>query len=87
MQNPYTASPRFQNQGYDSETDVLHPQLNLREDIRQIPNTRPQNAITTPFSAADYKNDGKVHLLLAASGSVATIKIPNILKAFLGGAE
>ncbi|KAL6815326.1 flavoprotein [Trichoderma sp. SZMC 28013] len=26
------------------------------------------------------RNDGKVHLLLAASGSVATIKIPNIIK-------
>lgn len=27
------------------------------------------------------RNDGKVHLLLAASGSVATIKIPNIISA------
>jgi phosphopantothenoylcysteine decarboxylase len=26
------------------------------------------------------RSDGKVHLLLAASGSVATIKIPNIIK-------
>lgn len=26
------------------------------------------------------RNDGKVHLLLAASGSVATIKIPNIIR-------
>ncbi|EER26034.1 hypothetical protein D8B26_003646 [Coccidioides posadasii str. Silveira] len=34
-----------------------------------------------PFSAADYANDGKVHILLAASGSVATIKLPNIAEA------
>ena len=33
-----------------------------------------------PFAAQDYANDGKKHLLLAASGSVATIKIPNILQ-------
>ncbi|WEW55581.1 flavoprotein [Emydomyces testavorans] len=36
------------------------------------------------FSAADYANDGKRHILLAASGSVATIKLPNIAEA-LGG--
>lgn len=29
------------------------------------------------------RNDGKVHLLLAASGSVATIKIPNIIQSLL----
>ena len=34
---------------------------------------------STPFTAADYTNDGKKHLLLAASGSVATIKIPLII--------
>lgn len=32
-----------------------------------------------PFRASDYINDSKPHLLLAASGSVATIKIPQIL--------
>lgn len=32
-----------------------------------------------PFSSAEHHNDTKLHLLLAASGSVATIKIPNIL--------
>ncbi|KIN06558.1 hypothetical protein OIDMADRAFT_24858 [Oidiodendron maius Zn] len=34
-----------------------------------------------PFKASDHAHDGKQHLLLAASGSVATIKIPNILEA------
>jgi phosphopantothenoylcysteine decarboxylase len=34
-----------------------------------------------PFRALNHVNDGKKHLLLAASGSVATIKIPNIIKA------
>ena len=32
------------------------------------------------FRASDHAKDGKFHLLLAASGSVATIKIPNIIK-------
>jgi phosphopantothenoylcysteine decarboxylase len=36
--------------------------------------------LTTPFSASAHLNDGKKHLLLAASGSVATIKIPNIVQ-------
>lgn len=35
----------------------------------------------SPFIASDNANDGRFHLLLAASGSVATIKIPNILDA------
>lgn len=35
----------------------------------------------TPFVAADHANDGKHHLLLAASGSVATIKLPSIVAA------
>lgn len=33
------------------------------------------------FSAAEYANDGKHHILLAASGSVATIKLPLIAQA------
>lgn len=33
------------------------------------------------FSAADHANDGKSHILLAASGSVATIKLPLIAQA------
>jgi phosphopantothenoylcysteine decarboxylase len=32
------------------------------------------------FTAAHYANDGKYHILLAASGSVATIKLPLIAK-------
>ena len=36
---------------------------------------------STPFVAADSANDGKHHLLLAASGSVATIKLPSIVEA------
>ena len=35
----------------------------------------------TSFSAKDFDNDGKYHILLAASGSVATIKLPLILDA------
>ena len=33
------------------------------------------------FSAAEFANDGKQHILLAATGSVATIKLPLIAKA------
>ncbi|EME84512.1 uncharacterized protein MYCFIDRAFT_187493 [Pseudocercospora fijiensis CIRAD86] len=33
------------------------------------------------LKASDHANDHKVHLLLAATGSVATIKIPNIIQA------
>jgi len=39
------------------------------------------NSPATPFNASAYANDNKHHILLAASGSVATIKIPNILRA------
>ncbi|PSS27375.1 hypothetical protein M430DRAFT_93251 [Amorphotheca resinae ATCC 22711] len=41
----------------------------------------PETSASTPFAASDHYHDGKHHLLLAASGSVATIKIPNILNA------
>jgi len=34
---------------------------------------------TRPFSAATYANDGKHHILVAATGSVATIKLPQIV--------
>ncbi|KAL8853216.1 MAG: hypothetical protein Q9221_001950 [Calogaya cf. arnoldii] len=34
-----------------------------------------------PFLASDYVSDGKKHLLLAASGSVATIKLPRMAEA------
>ena len=36
---------------------------------------------TLPFRASDHAQDGKKHILLAATGSVATIKIPQILSA------
>lgn len=34
-----------------------------------------------PFLAKNYRDDNKFHILLAASGSVATIKLPNITQA------
>ncbi len=39
--------------------------------------TQPQSL----FSAAEYAKDGKHHILLAATGSVATIKLPLIARA------
>lgn len=48
-------------------------------------NCKPKPKIEPPpialFNSSDYKEDPKLHLLLCASGSVATIKIPNILHA------
>jgi len=43
----------------------------------------PNAAMNTPppFKASDHLNGGKHHLLLAATGSVATIKLPNIVSA------
>ncbi|KAI7497400.1 flavoprotein [Hortaea werneckii] len=40
-----------------------------------------QRNLSRSFRAADHVNDNKHHLLLAATGSVATIKIPNIVGA------
>ncbi|KAI6892479.1 flavoprotein [Hortaea werneckii] len=40
-----------------------------------------QRNLSKSFRAADHVNDGKHHLLLAATGSVATIKIPSIVGA------
>lgn len=37
--------------------------------------------MTSPFFAEQHLQDNKAHILLAASGSVATIKLPNIAKA------
>ena len=34
------------------------------------------------FRSADYNNDGKKHILIASSGSVATIKLPLIIDSF-----
>lgn len=39
-----------------------------------------QVQIKSAFVASDYTNDNKNHLLLAASGSVATIKLPLIVQ-------
>lgn len=36
------------------------------------------------FNSAEFANDGKAHILLAASGSVATIKLPLIAAALSG---
>lgn len=52
---------------------MIHPEHDIpRAEISGDP---------PPFVASEHSNDGKHHLLLAASGSVATIKIPNILHA------
>ena len=44
------------------------------------PNGGHPEGCSTPLVARDHVNDGKQHLLLAASGSVATIKLPNMVQ-------
>ena len=51
------------------------------DDSTDLPKSIIPPSNSSPFVAADHAHDGKYHLLLAASGSVATIKIPNILLA------
>nr|POE82358.1 putative phosphopantothenoylcysteine decarboxylase [Quercus suber] len=45
------------------------------------PSPRASHPEEPPLKASDYVDDGKHHLLLCATGSVATIKLPNILHA------
>lgn len=40
-----------------------------------------QSLTSAPFSAQEHLHDNKFHILLAASGSVATIKLPSIAEA------
>ncbi|KAK8165936.1 phosphopantothenoylcysteine decarboxylase [Phyllosticta citribraziliensis] len=49
--------------------------MSLAESSRSKPPSGP------PLNAAALRNDNKTHLLLAASGSVATIKIPLVIDA------
>ena len=39
-----------------------------------------EHRFSTPFVASEHATDNKKHLLLAATGSVAAIKVPNIIK-------
>lgn len=47
-------------------------------DPRPLP--EQASSFSSPFIASEHAGDNKKHLLLASSGSVATIKLPNILK-------
>ena len=44
------------------------------------PSPEQPSSSSDPFIASEYAGDKKKHLLLASSGSVATIKLPNILQ-------
>lgn len=56
-------------------TDHTHLKSPIRVSSRKHP-------VPPALRAADHFDDGKFHLLVAATGSVATIKLPNILQAF-----
>jgi phosphopantothenoylcysteine decarboxylase len=70
-------------------TRELTPVLLYMEE-EQIPSSHHNHRTTcpmtnpspTPFSASAFAEDGKHHILLAGSGSVATIKIAHIANAF-----
>lgn len=51
--------------------------------LGQLPIFSPRATPKEPFDSSKYQNDNKLHLLLCASGSVATIKIPQIARALL----
>jgi phosphopantothenoylcysteine decarboxylase len=48
-------------------------------DASQLP--PPYESLNSPLDSSLHLSDNKIHILLAASGSVATIKIPNIIRA------
>lgn len=50
------------------------------ENPPKIP-SGPSSPVETTLQASDHLTDRKHHLLLAATGSVATIKLPNIIQA------
>lgn len=47
-------------------------------NARPLPGRPPSSS--SPFVASEHAGDNKKHLLLASSGSVATIKLPHILR-------
>ncbi|KAI9787805.1 MAG: hypothetical protein M1816_007453 [Peltula sp. TS41687] len=61
-----------------TSTTAAPPQAAVSTDIHPATDPRPRSPA---FIAAPHLNDGKAHLLLAATGSVATIKLPQILGA------
>ena len=64
-----------------SAPDVLRlpiPHVKASMNARALPGQ--PSPISTPFVASEHANDNKKHLLLAASGSVATIKLPDIVR-------
>ncbi|KAF2166879.1 hypothetical protein M409DRAFT_22932 [Zasmidium cellare ATCC 36951] len=60
-----------QNPKQQDETPKPSPQTSKNNELPHPP----------PLKASDHLTDAKHHLLLAATGSVATIKLPNILHA------
>lgn len=63
------------------QDSFLSPDLSSRNtSSRQIPRASDLEPAKI-LKASDHASDGKHHLLLAATGSVATIKIPSIVKA------
>ena len=72
-------------EGLTMDVNMLDPESRARNKTSSEPHVAddsrgPTTTSNPRLTAKDHANDGKFHLLLAASGSVATIKIPNIVR-------
>lgn len=69
-----SATDRYKDRGQPPHTTITLTQPQQSEHLNMA------SVAVGRFSAAAHQDDGKHHILLAASGSVATIKIPLIAK-------
>jgi len=72
-------------EGLTMDVNMHDPESRARNTTSNEQNTTvdsrgPITSSNPRLMAKDHAEDGKFHLLLAASGSVATIKIPNIVR-------
>lgn len=65
------------------ESQITHPNAAPRQALGPQQPAIANTSRKDPFDSSLYQNDNKFHLLLCASGSVATIKIPQIARALL----
>ena len=56
----------------------LTPKDDASRRLLWLPKMNLAGTVEYPLIAGEHRNDGRYHLLLAASGSVATIKLPDI---------
>ncbi|KAF2231281.1 flavo protein [Viridothelium virens] len=74
-------NPRGTKRTRTSSTSPSPPPPHLPHHTPLSPFQHPPTISSPPFKASDHAQDKKSHLLLACTGSVATIKLPLILQA------